>query len=1185
MSTATRRVATGPFLLKRVIANREGKVVITPVKTGRSDPSSAVSAVARLCFRFARAVKLTYILWGCVFAIGWVSSTSAQTVGRESETTRPTVPSTTSNPLPIVPLPLTPSTAATASPEKFPIPASVINLPDGKGGVISVPADANIERFLEWLKQERLRNARNAEGPTASVTAVEFEGQSDDQMATLSGRLTVQIAGDQFPLSYAIGLGESVFRRKDVKGPGQVIFGGRDRERGYVWWFDKPGEYEFNLELTVPLLKASPWRRLQLSVPNSPVTSLRLEVPSGNVIVKAPEDVIQTSRPLDEQRSEIRAAGFGGKVEILSWQPTVPATEGATGLDVNSNIAVRSTSDAFLLEATQFLRPLQGTFREFTVALPSRGELLSVDGNEISESRADETDPERISVLLKSPTAGTISVRWQVRVPQLSRRNFDLDGFRVEGARRESGEIGFLAAEGFRWNVADGSDPHVERMNAGEFRIGGVRTTAVRACRFFSQPFRLPTTLDPVEPYYDVATLFALSAAEKQIHLEARFKVHIYRGQLPELSIEWPGWQGEGWKLDGPQANGAIVTSVTADDDGGKGRIVVSLAERSNDEPFEWRLRAHRDRKPDEDASISLPRMLAPAGSPTRLVLLSDENIDAHLIPRGETVLRPYVPQPTSTETVTFPTTKRPQSFRIDTDERTFRLGIQTQQQQITVASEVSGTLTSQRLELQQKLLHRVEYARLNEIKLSVPVAIFERIKFYFAGQLQTPQWSDGVGGREKIATITLPEPLIGEVALDAAWSIPLPKDLLQDKPAAMPLTVLRSLSGTTTSQRLRIEQPAWLELSLVEPSWHIEHADDDEVVWSNTLPTEPMTLRVVPTTEVRGVAMVVRKAVARVHVDRGGVQHSRFEIELNGAIRQLHVQLPKAALAGVFLWNDVPLPADSITEVPQGSGRFSLSLPDSSPNSTGDRLVMEYRLPTTRTLGWSTAQTLSVPVLPQCRWMADIAWDVSIPNDQHLLSYPESATPWFHWERSGVIWRRISPALVSGSSGRIGPSEAAAAASHTYAFGQFGTLNPFAVRCISTPAALAWGAGATFIIGLVLLKLPRLPAMYAVGFLSIGMLIAALWFLPQIELLIQPMLVGLAFPLTNALFGWWRRRSFPSTVLTINASPSEVQSRSGSLPATQSLRALHPDSATVYRPQIVSDQPSVRVTAESHLG
>ncbi len=345
------------------------------------------------------------------------------------------------------------------------------------------------------------------------------------------------------------------------------------------------------------------------------------------------------------------------------------------------------------------------------------------------------------------------------------------------------------------------------------------------------------------------------------------------------------------------------------------------------------------------------------------------------------------------------------------------------------------------------------------------------------------------------------------------------------------------------------------------------------------------MTLRVMPTTEVRGVETVVRKAIARVYVDRGGVQHSRFEIELSGAIRQLHVQLPKGAIAGAFLWNEVPLPPEAITEVPEGSGRYSLLLAEPAPNPNADQLVVEYRLPTGRALWSSTAQNLSVPNLPQCRWMADIAWDVSIPNDQHLLSYPESATPWFHWQRSGFIWRRVSPALVSSDSLPNGPGDAAAAASHSYAFGQFGALSPFAVRFISKPAAFSWGAGATFIIGLVLLNLPRLPALYVGGVIAISLLVASLWFLPQIELLLQPMVVGLVYPVCHAAVRWWRRHPLTSTVLTIDPSPSETFPRSSSQPATQSLRALHPDSATIYRPQVVTDPPSVRVAAESHLG
>lgn len=1134
-----------------------------------------------LVFQFKPILAICrYLLAIAVLGFG-VTCAMAQSPGRDETGPRPANPPSATGTLPAAPVPATPAPL-----DK--LPASIQYLPDGKGGAIAVPADANLELFLEWLRQRRLQNLQNAAGPTASVTAVELEGETDDQMATLNCHLTVQIAGDQFPMSYAVGLGEAVFRRKEVKGPGQVFFGGRDRERGYVWWFDKPGEYEFTLQLTVPLLKASPWRRLQLSVPNSPVTSLRLEVPSGSVVVKAPDDVIQTVRLLDDKRSEIRAAGFGGKVEILSWQPTVAATEGPAGLEVISNIAVRSTNDAFLLDTTQFVRAFQGSFREFTVILPTGTESFNVDGAEISESRVDEQLGDmltRVTVVLKSATTGTISVRWQVRVPHLSRRNFDLDGFRVEGARRESGEIGFLAVEGYRWNVAE-ADPHVGRLNAGEFRMGGARTTAVRACQFFSQPFKLPTTLEPVEPYFDVGTLFAVTAAEKEIGLEARFKVRVYRGQLPELSIVWPGWRTEGWRLAQPK--GAMVTNVTTDDEAGQGRIVVSLGERPTDEAFELRLFAQRLRMPNEDLSISLPRVLAPAGSPTRLVLLSDENIEASLVPRGETLLRPYLPQSSATDAVSFPSEKRPQDFRIDSDERAFQLALTTQAQQITVASEVSGTLTSRRMEMRQRLLHRVAYARLNEIKVSVPTEISQQVKFSFASTLQTPQWSEGVGGRERIATILLPEPMIGEIPLDVVWSIPVPKEileLLQDQEATLPLLVPRSLTGPTTSHRLRVEQPAWLDLSLVEPSWRVEYADDQEITWSNSSPTETMTLRVKPASAVRGEGLVVRKAIARVHVDRGGVQHSRFEIGLSGSLRQVHVQLPRAAQAGEFLWNDVPLSAEALTEVPEGSGRFSLSLPEKSTGAPEEQLTIEYRLPTGKILGWSTGQTLSVPVLPQCRWMADIAWEVSFPSNQHLFGYPDTATPWFHWERSGVIWRRASPALLSSSHGRNGSATAVAAASHVYAFGQFGTLSPFSVRCISTPAALCWGAGATFALGVFLLKISRLSAVFTAGLAAAAVLIAELWFQPQIELLMQPMLVGAAFPIASALFGWWKRQALPSTVLTIDASPSDVRSRSGSQPATQSLRALHPDSATVYRPAVSPEPPSVRVAAESHLG
>lgn len=1063
-------------------------------------------------------------------------------------------------------------------------PATIQYLPDGKGGVVAVPADATIQKFLEWHQQRGQPAPQANIAPTAAVTAVELDGDADDQKVTLRARITLQATGTQFPLPVSLGFTEAVFRRTEMKGPGQVIFGGRDRDRGYIWWLEKPGDYVLDCELTVPLVKSPPWRRLQLTVPNSPVTSLRLIVPAGNIVVKASEDVIQSSRPLDDQRSEIRVAGFGGKTELLSWQATNPVSEGPAGFDVNSSIAVHSTNDAFLLEATQFIRALQGTFREFTVNMPSRGELLHVDGADVSETKIDEQRPERVTVILKAPTTVTNSVRWQVRVPHLTRRNFDLDGFHVEGARRESGEVGFLAAEGFRWNVADGSDPHIERMNAGEFRSGTGRTSAVRAFRFYSQPFRLPTTLEPVEPYFDVASLFALSAAEKEIGLEARFKVRIYRGQLPELSLVWPGWRTEGWILEGTQPRGGtVITNVTADEEAGQGRIVVTLAERLADDTFEWRLLARRPRENQQESVLSLPRILAPSGSPTRVVLLCDENVDAHLTPRGETVLRPFLSTSASAEWNAFPSEKRPQDFRLDTDERTFALDISAQPQQISVTSEVQGSLTSRRLEFQQQLIHQVQYAKLKEIKVSVPAAIADRINFFLGSEPQIPQWADGATAREKIATVKLPEPMLGEITLLAKWTVPLPKDLLQDQETALPLLIPRSLTGAANQHRLRIAQPAWLDLSLVESNWKIEHADDEEVVWFCPQTTDATTLRLKPASTIRGADLVAKKVIARVQIDRAGVQHSRFEILLKSPARLIHVQLPKMAMATAFYWNDVPVPPDAVTEMPEGSGRFSLSFPETLSSAPEAELAIHYRLPTGRSLMWTSTQQLSVPLLPQCRWMADIAWEISIPSDQHVFSYPEQATPWFHWQRHGMVWRRVSPVLLS-SSQRTGMGEAVASASHAYVFGQFGSLNSFTIRSLSTSAALLWGAGIPLLVGFLMRRLTRPVAMVVGSSFVLAGLVAGLWWMPQIELLTQPMMLGLSFPALVTLISWWKNRPALQNVLTIEGQSSEMRSRSGTVPPTQSVRPVNPDSATIYRPQLPLD-PSVRIVTESHLG
>ncbi len=1058
------------------------------------------------------------------------------------------------------------------------IPAAIQYLPNAKGELVAVPVDANLEQFLEWLRQQKSVNATAPRIPPYSITAIELDGQADDQWANLRAKLTVQLSATNGAVVCPLGLGEATIRQVEITGPGRAVYLSRERDRGYVWSLEGRGSYEFTLNLSVPLFKVSPWRRLQLTLPTTPVSTLKMAIPFANATVKTPDEVVIASQPLDEQRSELRASGFGNRLDV-SWQPTLAVTDRPTGLDVNTSVLVRSFNEAFVLEATQFVRALQGTFREFVVKLPPKSELMQVDGPEISETVRDPQFPDRVTVRLSAATTGPVSVRWTVRVPQTGRRQIDLDGWTVTGGTRQSGEVGLAAVDGFRWHLPNLSDPHLERMNAGEFRSpNGV--TVARAFRFFSQPYRLTANLEAVEPYYDVASRFALTAGQDETRLEGRFQIRLFRGQLTELTFMWPGWRTEGWELEGLQPQGKVVTGLSTDDDLGDGRIVVGLAEQLP-ESFELRLQARRPRRDADEGRLTLPRLSGPAGSATRLVLLRAENVDAEIAARGETLLRPD--QVSKDDPWTFAPSLRPDEWRIDTDERALQLTVTPQQLRVSVANDLEGTWSSRRLRMRQTLRHTIEYARLSEFLFAAPATLAERVRISYQGRELPIRWSVN-GPQERLAKITLDEPVIGTAEFLAEWEQPLPEAMLGDQAAVVVIPLLQSRNTTLSETRIRIPQSAWFDVTMNDPLWSVERADDEEFVWRTTDTLTQATLQTNPISTSREIRQAVRRAVARVHVDRAGVHHAQFALQLEGWSRQLHVQLPKAIPAAAFAWNGTPLTAEALVEIPAGSRRFTLSLPASPDGEPLGELTIDYRLPGRSAPGWASQQVLAVPVLPHCRWIADIAWEVTMPTDQHLLSYSERLTPLFRWQRTGVVWRRVSPTV---NSAAVRPPEGTSlrGQTHAYVFSQFGGLEPVTIRTMNTTAALLAGGGLTVICGFLLIRLPRFLRIVAALCLAMGALAVALWWLPEAELLAQPMALGLLFPLWNGLQSRWRRRRAQPTVVTIPAPSSELHPPNrGDGSVTHSVRVGPQDSATIYR-QPVATEAGLRVTAESHVG
>ncbi len=1088
---------------------------------------------------------------------------------------------------PITPTAAEPGAARAASSSTLP-KARVIYIKNDRGEVVPVRNDATLEEFIGWLEDKSKPLMTNR--AMLSVASIDLDGHTDEQFAHLLATIRIEASNISEPLLFPLGLTEAVIEASTIKGPTPPMFVDKDPEKGYRWQIAASGSYEFQLKLLLPVRRISPWRRLQLTLPSAPVSRLQLTVPEAAPVLKVPEEVILETRFLNAASTQVRAAGFGSRMDV-QWQPTSSATDQRTTLEVNTAMLVRGSSSGFLVEATQYVKSLQGVFREFTVRLPPKCDLLQVEGSDIRERRIDPEDPDRVTIELQNPTSGNVVVKWSVRLHQSSNQRTLLQGFQVDSARRQSGEIGLMSAEGARWAISEANDPHLERMNAGELRnsIGG--SGVVRAYRFFDQPFRLPLELQKVDPFFDVRPLIVLYATRDELRLEGRYDIRTFRGQLAELALEWPGWRNAGWKLESVQPAGNVVTSLSTDDTSDSGRINVGINDKAPPS-FELRLSARCPTPKGSDMKIVLPRLLGPSTATARVAFLHAENVDADLIPTGETALRPVSDDGgVSSEQLGFIAGLPVQQFRLETEERQVSVSVTPQPLRVRVQSQTQLELQGRQLAIRQSLKHQVQYERLTDFQIQVPESIARSVRFTYQGLELLPTWSAIERSRDRLARISLPQPTLGQVDLEASWEQALPEELWTDRDTQISIPLLTSQMGTLTANVLEAARPAWFQIAAIDNDWQLEHQDDGLSRWSAEPAVKSFNGLLSPTSGAGGEQFLATRAAVRLTADREGLQTYHVQVRLIGSGPHLNVQLPADAIPTRFAWDGLSVPESELLEFPEGSRRYTLPWPDAGSSTAERLLTLEYRREGRPVSGISPVVETHMPRIPQCRWATRTLWTVTLPSDQHLFRAADGLSPLYRWTRTGLLWHRVPVMSDADVQSWLAADSAAPSSlsernrlSHRYLFSQVGPLNDLKIRLLSSATTFLSGAGLALMIGFVIIKLPVLRSVLATLCLLCVGIVAALWFLPQFEVLLQPMLIGAGLAGLLGLQEYWAWRRAAGTILTLSTHPSELKSPGvdGSA-ATHSL-IVRGDSATIFR-EPKSDETRTRSAVESHAG
>ena len=1060
-------------------------------------------------------------------------------------------------------------------------PASVKYLLDKNGDPVPVPYSATLDDFLKFLAS---RNKPVIGPQAATISKIEIDGTADDERANLNVAFTIRLQeSDQF-VSVPLYLNKTVLKHYTYHGDGEEIpFEKEDPEQGYVWWFKGRGPHRLELSISVPLKKQLPSRRMILSLPPSPFSRAQLTLPYSSVSTKAfREQTFVDVKSVGESMSTIEAIDLGSRFD-LTWNQTIAVQPNEVSLESQTTIRAQIESESVLIRADQLVNSLQGQFEKLTVRLPLGAEEIKLDDPERLTYKIDPKAPHIAVVSLKEKM-NSAQLTWTVRLP-IKFRTLTLDGFLLEGARKQVGRIGLSIADGLRF-TAEPNDPSVLRMNAGEFpaNMGPV----VRAYQFLGQPFKLTTKFDDVKPYFQVKPQLTLKASTQQLELDSIFEYRVDRDSLNEVVLAWPDHKSEGWTIDSVDEPG-VVESHSIDD---KGQITVRLIKNQKDR-FHLHLRARRPFKPNDDVPFTLPRPKSASRlSAATVIIANADNVETELEARGETFM-----QPLSTSNLELPDSvnnRKVTAYRVDTDEQSFSLRVTPHTQRIRTESLVEAKWEENQFQIVQHLIYDVSYERLSQIRVTIPPSLdADRIRYFTSRDIElTPEVLPTPSGAPRQLQLKLGEGQLGRFEIQARYLVPFAKDSAFETDAEIALPILNSLDEPFSETRVSLVQPEWFDAEPVSSStWKPQASRQEAWQWLANGSPASIPLKLVRSTHATGGGSVSH-ALISVQVDGTGKGIIRAQFRVTTRSTTIPVVLPATASPAKFFWDEQPILARDLVESPVDSRKYLIQVAGETEKGSSPEhlLTIEYQDRFSSPLGWSETVELRPPELPKCLWYAQVIWQTGLPSGQHLFTYPTSATPMFHWQRTGVVWRRKSDLSSEDLQQWVTPQSVKRppesdllvpqGTTNHYTFLQFGSPQSLTFQTLSSPMVLFFGAGFSLAVGFVMLRLMVLRHVMSLLLTSLIVALVGLWYSAPLELLVQPMIAGLVFPATAVLLESWVRNRNDPGVLSFEGQ--------GEFPPMQAFgshyngRLADPNEATVHRPASRDSHSNVAIESGS---
>ncbi|WP_425616215.1 hypothetical protein NA78x_006154 [Anatilimnocola sp. NA78] len=965
--------------------------------------------------------------------------------------------------------------------------------------------------------------------PAFAFDNLTITGKADGPTAELQVSASVRVKQPgwvRVPLRLS---GGALLEPAKYTGPGEHVLSVAGEGEGFLLWLKGEGKaHQIQLKLAVPVTATGLERKLQLSLPRSTESAMRLQVPltQATASLRSGSEGILSTKSLSAGQSEIQVVGPTGELQ-LAWQAgRAPSPEAKPTLEASGEIIVRVESRSRIsAEARLKLRTLGKPMETITVRLPPDMQLVPAPTTGYTAAMAESTDVNKnnagrlVDVRFDRPTSGPVEIRLLAEQEVAANANDTAvrpARFEVIGAQRQRGTIDFLV-EG-DWNLAWTEEASTRRVELLEAPVANGRPVA--RFEYFKQPLDLKLSITPRPTRIAVEPQYQVFVDATQLRLEASFRFRIRGPKATASNLDLAGWRidrvlGENAaELPLPPAEGVTTLALPlTQNDAAKGELT-------------FRIEAHQPLGAEaETVRFSLPRPQVDVAAPASIVVQPADNVE--LVPTA-TELKGLVADAAlaSAAALTNSRQQPPLLYRDlgSSESIAFVAARRVRSRHCSVKAETAIRLRRGPVEVLQQLDYQIAYESKRSYLLDLPTDLSELKGFQVSlnDQLLEHRPAPNDDGRNLLEVIDMQDRL-GAVKLQIRYSLPMPT--LKAEPATqlqIPLVVPADTDfDRLLGQTIRIEHSEELQLKLPEAD-----SGDETLAPSQRGVLEGKSDKLLTSLNI-DVALLQTPEISGLVIDRMWVQtwlspqqrQERCVLQLRTAAPNVVARLPVATAN-----SNIQVMVDGKNVPAQTAGERTVRIELGAATSPQPHVIeLWYSLKRTPAGWWLADHQFTPPQLEGASAPQRIQWQVVLPAHEHLLFDPRDYAPEMKWSWRNYYWSRVANYDQRSLEDWCGASrqEALPTSLNSYLFSSVGSEPTLQLQTIGQRSLAAWLAGIGLVLGMLILHVPQVRS--STGLLVMVVVLLALGIAaPQTTLFAaQVVALGLVIVAVLAAIRW----------------------------------------------------------------